>query len=99
MTESIDFSTEDLKETETKKQRLERYYNEMAVEAWYSDIEEFYVKQKFKLAMKTNYTKWNDYLSNLLKTIASDMWYGWNSKEFVMQNTIPTLSNSEAIMR
>jgi len=94
------FSSEEVEETETKKQRLERIYNDMAVEAGFDSIEHFYVKKKFELALKWDkYSKSDDYMSALLSTIARDLWYGSSSKEFVMQNNIPVLSAERAVMR
>ena len=96
---TLDF-WEDIDTSETSKVRLKRYYNEIAREQWYRDIEEFYVKKKFDLALKWDkYSKSDDYLSNLLKTIAMDMWYTSHSKEFVMQNTLPNMSGKELIGR
>lgn len=97
--EKIDFGW-DLDTSETTKEKLKRLYNEMAVENWFNDIEHFYVKMKFKLAMKgSQYSKADDYLSNLLKTIAMDLWYGSSNKEVIMQNTLPSVSWSDLIGR
>ena len=95
-----DFSSEEVTETETKKQRLERIYTEMAVKHWYESIEHFYVSKKFEIAMKKDWMdKADDYMEKLLRSIASDLWYwSWN-KEFVMQNTLPHLSWEKAVMR
>ncbi len=104
-TESIEpwktaFYTEEINETETKKQRLERLYNQMAIENWFESIEHFYVSMKFKLAMrKEGMDKADDYMEKLLRGIASDLWYGSWNKEFVMQNTLPQLSWDKAVMR
>lgn len=96
---SLDF-WEDIDTSETSKVRLKRYYNTIAQEKWFKDIEEFYVKKKFELAMKgVQYSKSDDYISNLLKTIAMDMWYTSHSKEFVMQNTLPNMSGKDMIGR
>lgn len=94
----LNFSSEDLTENKTKKQRLEDMYNEMAISNWYASIEDFYVRKKFELAMKESYSKWDDYMNNLLKSIASDLWYWSSSKEFIMQNTLPKVSWKQAIM-
>lgn len=95
-----EFYTEEVNETETKKQRLERLYNKMAIENWYESIEHFYVSMKFRLAMKKDWMdKADDYMEKLLRSIASDLWYGSWNKEFVMQNTLPQLSWDKAIMR
>lgn len=94
------FSSEEYEETETKKQRMERLYNEMAIENWFDSIEHFYVSKRFWLAMKWDrYSKADDYMSALLNTIAKDLWYWSASKEFVMQNNIPVLSPEKAVMR
>ena len=95
-----EFYTEEVNETETKKQRLERLYNKMAIENWYESIEHFYVSMKFKLAMKKDWMdKADDYMEKLLRSIASDLWYWSGNKEFVMQNTLPQLSWEKAVMR
>jgi hypothetical protein len=95
-----DFSSEEVTETETKKQRLERIYTEMAVKHWYESIEHFYVSKKFDIAMKKDWMdKADDYMEKLLRSIASDLWYGSWNKEFVMQNTLPHLSWEKAVMR
>lgn len=97
--EELNFSSEDVTENKTKKQKLEEMYNQMAIENWYESIEEFYVKKKFELAMKwEKYSKWDDYMNNLLKSIAADLWYWSSSKEFIMQNALPKVSWKQAIM-
>jgi hypothetical protein len=90
----------DIDTSETTKAKLKRLYNEMAVEEWFNDIEHFYVKMKFKLALKgAQYSKSDDYMSNLLKTIAMDLWYGSSNKEYVMQNTLPSIGWNDLIGR
>lgn len=85
--------------SETTKAKLKRLYNKMAISKWYEDIEDFYVTMKFNLATKANFSKSDDYMSNLLKTIAMDLWYGSSNKEYVMQNTLPTVSWNDLIGR
>ena len=69
---SVDFG-EDIDTSETPKERMKRYYNEMAISHKYKNIEHFYVSKKFDLAMKKEFDKADDYMNNLLKTIAQDM--------------------------
>ena len=73
---------------ETPKERMKRYYNEMAIKNKYNDIEHFYVSKKFELATKGEFDKADDYMNNLLKSIAQDMWYSQASKEYIMQNNL-----------
>lgn len=87
----IDYG-DDVDESESTKERVKRYYNEMAVKNWFKDIEHFYVTKKFDIAMASEYTKENDYLNNLLKTIAQDMWYSQASKEYIMENSLSNRS-------
>jgi len=85
--------------SETTKAKLKRLYNNMARKSWYQDIEDFYVTKKFELATKANFSKSDDYMSNLLKTIAMDLWYGSSNKEIVMQNNLPSVSGNDLIGR
>lgn len=85
--------------SETTKAKLKRLYNNMARKKWYQDIEDFYVTKKFELATKTNFSKSDDYMSNLLKTIAMDLWYWSSNKEIVMHNNLPSVSWNDLIGR
>lgn len=85
--------------SETTKAKLKRLYNNMARKSWYQDIEDFYVTKKFELATKANFSKSDDYMSNLLKTIAMDLWYGSSNKEIVMQNNLPSIGWNDLIWR
>lgn len=77
---------EDIDTTETEKDKLKRYYNEFAISKWYENITEFYVKTKMRLLTSWELDSSDDKLIKLLNTIASDLWYGWQSKQFVMEN-------------
>lgn len=88
---TIDF-WEDIDTAETPKERMKRYYNELAISHNYKNIEHFYVSKKFELAMKKEFDKADDYMNNLLKTIAQDMWYSQSSREYIMQNNLPSTS-------
>lgn len=94
-----DFASEEVVETETKKQRIEREYNKLARQADYENIEEFYVKKRREMAMKKELTKADEYMMKFLATIRDDLWYGSWSKEYFMTNNIPVLSAKEATMR
>ena len=93
------FSSEEVAETETKKQRIERMYDELAKEAWYRNIEEFYVKKRWEMAFKWTLWSADEYMLKFLKSIADDLGLWGSSKEFVMQSQIPNLSSSQAVMR
>lgn len=82
---------EDINTDETTKDRIKRLYNKVAVKNWYANIEEFYVMKKMELLMSDELTNSDDKMIKLLNTIASDLWYGWNSKEFIMKSGLPDI--------
>ncbi len=93
------FYSEEVAESETKKQRIERMYDELAKVAGYENIEHFYVKKRWELAMKGALWAPDEYMMKFLKSIADDLGLWGSSKEFVMQSQIPNLSSAQAVMR
>lgn len=88
---------EEIDTSETRRERLRRYYNEYAVELWYKDIEEYYVKTKFKLLTKESSSLLDKNMNDFLKTVAQDMWYGQASKEYSISNNLPQMSGHSMI--
>lgn len=77
---------EEINTNETEKEKIKRYYNEFAWKEWYVDIADFYVKKKMDLLIKWTLSSSDEKVIKLLSTISTDLWYGWQSKEFIMEN-------------
>lgn len=83
----IDMTSES-PQNETKKQRIERYYQELANKAGFSSIEEFYTKTKFALVLMDEFWRSEEVKLKLLESIADDMWYSKTNKEFVIGSNV-----------
>ena len=83
----------------TKKQRLEDTYLEFCKASWHSTIEEWYVSMKWTLANKQKLTREDEIMIKLLNTVATDLWYNDNNKEFVIWTNIKKLSQQQMLNR
>ena len=83
---------EDIDTSSTKKQRIEKWYNDIAQDNWYTGIEEFYTKKKMMLLMQWELTASDEKLIKLLSSIAADLWYNSASKEYVIENGLSKIS-------
>jgi hypothetical protein len=78
---------------------LDETYLEFCIAAWFTTVEERYVSMKWNLAHKAKLTREDELMLKLLNSVAADLWYNDNNKEFVISTSVKKLNQQQMLNR